>query len=216
MTGHMGYALTDLYVEGRTHAPQADLLKAMAITRGQPILLHSPHELKERLEQISWIENAVVQRRLPNTLYIRLRERKPVAFWQHNQKHYLVDPHGVILSCENPLTFEGLPVIVGNDAPVHAPAILKLLSEYPEVRQKVTALVRVGGRRWDIHLNNKVQVKLPEIKPEGALSRLTMLLKQNKVNSAELSVIDLRMPDKLVMRLSPAASIRLNGKGKET
>jgi cell division protein FtsQ len=216
MTGKVGYSLRDLYVQGRTYAPQDQLLKAIGLSQGEAILRFTPFELKERLEQITWIEEAVVQRRLPGTLYIKIRERQPVAFWQHNKKHFLVDPQGVILSCDNIKPFEGLPVIVGDDAPVHAPNILKVLSQYPEVRQQVTALVRVGGRRWDIHLQNKVQVKLPEGKADGALARLTTLLKKNKVNPAELAVIDLRLPDKLVMRLSPAASIQLHGKGKET
>ena len=150
MTGKVGYSLRDLYVQGRTYAPQDQLLKAIGLSQGEAILRFTPFELKERLEQITWIEEAVVQRRLPGTLYIKIRERQPVAFWQHNKKHFLVDPQGVILSCDNIKPFEGLPVIVGDDAPVHAPNILKVLSQYPEVRQQVTALVRVGGRRWDI------------------------------------------------------------------
>lgn len=38
---------------------------------------------------------------------------------------------------------------------------------------KITALVRIGGRRWDIQLNRQVTIKLPEAKLMKQLQNLT-------------------------------------------
>lgn len=215
-TGRMGFCLVDVLVEGRQNAPIEKILKVVNVRRGDPLLSYDPYQIKKQLEEISWIRQATVKRQLPGIIFIQLNERQPVALWQHQQRHYLVDEQGVIISSDNLQAFDKLPIIVGGDAPVHAPHILHLLENFPDLRKRLTALVRVGGRRWDLHLNRTLQIKLPETKVEGALVRLDLLIKQKKINPSEVSVVDLRVQNQMVMRLSPAAAMRLKGKEKET
>lgn len=215
-TGKLGFRVSDVFVEGRHNAPADLILKVVNIQRGKPLLSYNPHDIKQQLEEISWIRQATVKRQLPNIIFIQLVERQPVALWQHQQRHYLVDEKGVIISGDNLQAFDKLPIIVGRDAPVHAPHILSLLNKFPDIRNKITALVRVGERRWDLQLDRTLQIKLPETGIEEALVKLDLLIKQKKVNSKEVSVVDLRVKNQMVMRLSPAAAMRLKGKGKET
>jgi cell division protein FtsQ len=215
-TGRIGLRLSDILVEGRQNAPIEKILTVVNARQGDPLLVHDPYLIKKRLEEISWIRQATVKRQLPGIIFIQLQERQPVALWQHQQKHYLVDEQGVIISSDNLQAFDKLPVIVGGDAPVHAPHILRLLEKFPDIRKRLTALVRVGGRRWDLHLDKSLQVKLPETKVEDALVRLALLIQQKKINPSEVAIVDLRVQNQMVMRLSPTAAVRLRGKGKET
>lgn len=215
-TGRMGLRLSDVLVEGRQNAPIEKILQVVNVRQGDPLLAYDPYLIKKQLEEISWIRKASVKRQLPGIIFIQLQERQPVALWQHQQKHYLVDEQGVIISSENLQAFDKLPIIVGGDAPVHAPHILHLLEKFPDVRKRLTALVRVGGRRWDLHLNKSLQIKLPETKVEDALVRLALSIQQKKINPSDVAVVDLRVQNQMVMRLSPTAAVRLKGKGKET
>lgn len=215
-SGKMGFSVSDVLVEGRKNAPIEKILKVVDVRRGNPLLSYDPYQIKKDLEELSWIRQATVKRQLPGIIFIQLSERQPVALWQHQQKHYLVDEQGVIISSDNLQGFDKLPIIVGGDAPVHATHVLHLLEKFPDIQKRMTALVRVGGRRWDLHLDRTLQIKLPEIKVEEALVRLSLLIKQKKVNSKEVSVIDLRVKNQIVMRLSPSAAVRLKGRGKET
>lgn len=215
-SGRMGFCLSDVLVEGRHNASIEKILKVVNVRRGDPLFAYDPYQIKAQLEEISWIRHATVKRQLPGIIFIQLDERQPVALWQHQQKHYLVDEQGVIISSDNLQSFDKLPIIVGSDAPVHAPHILHLLEKFPDLRKRLSALVRVGGRRWDLHLDRTLQIKLPETKLEEALVRLDLLIKQKKINPTELSVVDLRVQNQMVMRLSPSAAMRLKGKGKET
>jgi len=215
-TGRLGFCLTDVLVEGRQNAPLEKVLKVVDVHHGAPLLGYDPYQIKKQLEEISWIRKATVKRQLPGVIFIQINERLPVALWQHHQHHYLVDELGVIISSDNLEVFNKLPVIVGGDAPVHAPHILHLLEKFPSIKKRLTALVRVGGRRWDVHLDKTLHIKLPEIKIEEALARLDLLIKQKRVNTSEVSVIDLRVHNQMVVRLSPSTSVRLKGKGKET
>lgn len=211
-----GLKVEEIMVTGRAYASAQKILSAIQLTRGDPILSRSVDEIKSSIEEISWIKRAHVQRRLPNILYISLEERQPIAIWQHQKVHYLVDADGVIISAENVAQFKQLPVVVGGDAPLHVPQILRILERFPEVRKQITALVRVGGRRWNLQLKNALEVKLPETKPEEALARLNLLLAQNKIDPSEMATVDLRVDNQMIMRMSPAAAIRLKEEGNET
>ena len=50
--------------------------------------------MKARLESLGWVRNALVQRRLPDSVYIGLTEAEPVALWQLDGAFQLMDRTG--------------------------------------------------------------------------------------------------------------------------
>lgn len=215
-TAKFGFRVNDIMVQGRQFTSGEKILKAMQLKTGDPIFKLSPQEIRETLKEVPWIEEAHVHRQLPSTIYVKIIERVPIAIWQHQQNHYLVDGQGVIITNENLSQFKKLPVIVGGDAPLHVPKILTILEKFPQVYSQITALVRVGGRRWDIQLNRHITIKLPESNVPEALAKLDKLIKQQKLDLKEITTIDLRIRDKTIMNLSPEGDSRLKGKGSET
>ncbi len=97
--------------------------------------------------------------------------------------------------------FAHLPIVVGDDAPAHAEALLFLLATEPDLQKRVTAAVRVGGRRWNLKLDNGIDVRLPEEDAASAWSRLATLERDNKLLSRDVVAIDLRLPDRLIVRV---------------
>ncbi len=215
-SAHMGLRIDEVFVEGRQHSPQDIILAAVQAQRGHPILAYNLEAIKSNLEKIDWIKSATVQRRLPNLLYIQMIERKPIALWHHQKSFFLVDQEGVVITSPGVTQFQHLPVVVGADAPVHAPKILALLEKFPEIRKRLSSLVRIRERRWDLSLENSILVKLPEDSVEDALARLSLLIEQKKISKDETSVVDLRVPKQIILRLSKAAAVRIKIKGKET
>jgi cell division protein FtsQ len=215
LTKNLGYRIDQIYVEGRFYAPAHDVLKATELKRGDALFLKDLESIKESIEEISWIEKAEIVRRFPGTIIIKLTERKPVAFWQHQQKRYLIDAFGVVIGVDQTGSFAKLPVVVGKDAPQNAPKVLQLLTLYPEVQKRITGLTRINQRRWDLHLNQKLVIKLPESNIEGALARLNFLLEAKKINLDEVKMIDLRLPKQLIAKVTQEAAVRLKLKAKE-
>ena len=82
-TGLLGFTVSDVTVEGRETTDGETILAALAARPGTPILAVSPKRAKQQLESLPWVRTAVIERRLPGTLYVRLVERKPLALWQH-------------------------------------------------------------------------------------------------------------------------------------
>jgi cell division protein FtsQ len=94
--------------------------------------------------------------------------------------------------------------------------MLTLLEKFPLIRQKLTSLTRVRDRRWDLIILGNVHVKLPDENIEKALATLSLLIEQKKVVSGEVSCIDLRIKDKIIMRVTQIAAIGIKMKGRET
>jgi cell division protein FtsQ len=202
-TARLGLAVTDIEVEGRVMSGREPVLRAVGAERGTPILAVSPTQIKAQLEALPWVRTAAVERRLPDTLHIRLVERTPLAFWQRQGKLLLIDQDGTVITGDRLDRFPGLIVTVGDDAPTHAAALLEMLAGEPTLSGRVVAAVRVGGRRWDLHLDNGIDVELPEERAEDAWAQLAQLERSSRLLARNVEVVDMRLPDRLVVRVTP-------------
>lgn len=209
MTGIGGLRVEQVMVEGRKMVDRQTVLAAVGLKRGQPILSFDLAAARERLEHVAWVESAVVERRLPDLIYVRLTERTPMALWQHEGRFSVIDAKGVVVVDGNVGSYANLPIVVGPDAPTKADSLLLLLSTEPEIKARVAAAVRVGGRRWNLHLDNGVDVKLPEEDAASAVARLAEINRTNQLVDRDVKVIDLRQPDRLVLQLGPNSAERL-------
>lgn len=203
LSRHAGFSVKEIVVEGRTRTERGDILKVLGAKKGSPILAFDPHEALEKLCDISWVKNGTVERRLPSTIYVRLTERKPIALWQHNKRFFLIDDEGHALReaplGENP----ALPLVVGAGAGKEAAALLTQLSRHPSIFRRMRAAVRVGKRRWDLHMDNKIIVKLPEEDAKKALTRLDNLISRQNILDRDIVALDLRLPDRMTVETPP-------------
>lgn len=195
------FKLIDVTVEGREYVEPAAILKALDVQLGQSLLAIDLQESRKRIEAIDWVENATVERRLPDTLYVTLRERRAVAIWQNGNEYTLIDRNGrTVRASRMPPGAEKLLLLGGTGAPEHVGELLLLLAYEPDVARQLRAAVWVGQRRWNLVLNNDVQIWLPEEDAVAALKRLAKLQADYRLLSREFGVVDLRLPDKLYLR----------------
>jgi len=197
----LGLVVTDIRVEGRETTDAATITRALAAERGTPILAVSPSRAKQQLETLPWVRSATIERRLPNTLFVRLVERRPLAVWQHGSKHELIDRDGEVIAVNDLGPFARLPTVVGDDAAAHAAGLLDMLASNSELAGRVTAAVRVDERRWNLRIDNAIDVLLPQQKPAEAWARLAELERSNQLLKRDIQIVDMRLPDRLVLRV---------------
>ena len=195
-----GFAVGDVLVEGRRETTRAALLNAVGVRRGDPILALDVEAIRDRLVKIGWIADATVQRRLPGTVYLRVWEREAMAIWQRKGRFVLVDETGAVIGTEGLDRYGHLKVIVGADAPRHAPALLDMLATAPPLMARVRAAVWVGGRRWNLRLDDGIDIRLPEENAQAAWSRLATLERDRRLLTRDIIAVDLRIRDRLVVQ----------------
>jgi len=204
-TAQLGLRIEEVLVEGRARTEGEEILARLGLEVGRPILAVDPEAARAELEALPWVSAASVERQLPDTLYIRLTEREPLALWQEQGVIQVIDRDGAVIPGVEPRRFAHLPLVVGPDAPAHAAKLIAVMNSEPELRQRVTAAVRVGGRRWNIQIEGRIDVRLPEADAAAAWSQLAQIERQQGLLSRDVVIIDLRLPDRLVVRTDPDA-----------
>jgi cell division protein FtsQ len=202
-TASAGLRVNDVVIQGRANTPEPLLRAAIGVSKGDPILGFSVEMARQRIETLSWVEHATVERRLPSTLVVYLQERRPFAIWQNQGKFVLIDRTGQVVTNENLAEFHQLPLVVGPGAPAAAASLLDALTDHPDLQKRITAAVRVGERRWNLRLTNGADVMLPEGHEAQAIARLMQLQQEHALLDRPLAAIDMRLGDRLVVRPRP-------------
>lgn len=205
ITSTAGIETKNIYIEGRQYV-DVDALKAIIDTdKGDPLLAFDPDQIKARIEKLSWVRSAQVERRLPDTIYIKLEERQPMALWQRDKRLSLIDGEGVILTEHNLESFKNYIILTGKEAPLRSVFLLELLKAEPVLYEKTEAATLVSNRRWDIKLKGDITVKLPESETALALRRLVSMHEEEGLMDKDIQVIDMRDPQRITVRTKPGA-----------
>ena len=215
-TARLGFRVEDILAVGRTQTGREELLKAVRVSKGAPILAFDIEAARHRVENLPWIKNAQIERILPQTIFMKVEEREPLAIWQHQGQFSLIDNEGVVILRDQLDHFANLIVVVGEGAPQHAAQLIEILSNEPQLHALVEAAVWVGGRRWNIRLAGNIDVRLPEINPMHAWKRLGEYERTHSVLDRDVRVLDLRMPDRLIVRKTPRKTPSINANGQKT
>lgn len=197
-----GFQVADITVSGRRRTPAEQLVSALGAHYGDPILGVDIAAARARVEALPSVRAAAVERRLPGAIHLSIVEREPVALWQTDGRFVLVDRdgHRIPGAIEG---FEDLPLVVGDGAPARTDELFALLATEPELAARVKAAIRVGNRRWNVKLDDVekgLEARLPELDTEAAWHRLAELEKTRALSGKQITLIDLRVPDRLILK----------------
>ena len=207
-----GLKLRHIQVRGRSHISKETLLAALDLQLDAPIFSINLQALHNRVSQIGWVKNVIIERRLPGTIHIVLDERMPVALLQNNANHQLIDATGAVIEGADPRDFTHLKVVAGENAAANAAPILAALRTEPELYSEVWAISFRSERRWDVYLKNGMEIRLPESDPILAWSHLALIDREKAITSRDLAVIDLRIRKQLIVE----PNIPVRGEGSKT
>ena len=93
-------------VQGAVYTDPAQLSAIVDELRGDAILLVDTRQIERQLESIAWVESARVSTQFPHTVFIDIRERKPIAtFAGSDGKFRVIDRDGRVLD-----VVDGVPI----------------------------------------------------------------------------------------------------------
>ncbi len=205
-----GFEVRHVLVSGRLKTDRQTLVEALGIRIGEAMFVIDLEAARARVTSLAWVRDASIRRRMPDTVVIELVERRPLAIWQHQGELFVVDSVGEVIGGAQPEDHPGLFLVVGPGAPAAAADLLALLGLTPDLAPRVLAAVRIGQRRWKLHLDGGIDIHLPEEGMQEAWLALAGVDRSNGLLSRDVTTIDLRLPDRLVVRLTEEAKERLD------
>jgi cell division protein FtsQ len=201
-----GFRITSVALSGNVRVSREEVLAIAGVTGTTSLLFLDVVAVRERLRTNPWIADATVLKLYPGELQVSLTERQAFALWQKDRHVSVIAEDGTVLEPYIAPALGQLPLVVGQGAQTRAKVFLALLERYPAIRDQVRASILVGERRWNLRLRNGLDIRLPETDAASALDRLVALERDNKISTRDITAIDLRLPDRVTVRLSPAAA----------
>ncbi len=201
-----GMRIASVSLSGQRQVSREEIFAAAGVTDHSSLLFLDVLEARTKLETIPWVAEATVRKLYPDRLQITVTEREAFALWQLHGKVQVIAADGTVLSAKLEPRLVTLPFVVGQGAAARARDFLAVLDRYPAIRDQVRASVFVAERRWNLRLKNGIDVRLPERDMERALATLVRLDSEKKLLSRDITAVDLRLADRVTVRLSDAAA----------
>lgn len=184
---------------------QRQILGIMDILLPVSVLDTDLADLRDLVLGLNAVKSASVRFAEDGVLEVRIVERIPAMVWRDLNRIYLLDENGVtVAEVPRRSVRSDLPLVVGTGASTALLEAREMFSILEPMDTQVLGLVRMGERRWDVVFENSV-VKLPALGAANALRELMDMQAQTNILERDASVIDMRDPNRTVLRLSEDA-----------
>lgn len=210
-TTAIGLGVNNVKVTGNVRTSDIDVLGALGLDGSTSLVGISAKAAQKAIASLPWVASADVLKIYPDTLSVVIHERKPFAVWQHDGRLSVIDSKGrIIVPFQTGSVDSKLPVVVGQGAATSAAAFVADVRSRPALADRVKDFIRVGDRRWDLELKNGVTVKLPQDGADHAMDEVIALDGRNGLLSRDITTVDMRLDDRVVVRLTQDALERRN------
>lgn len=163
-------------------------------------------DLRARAQSLDAVESADLRVRSQGMLQVVIKERDPVVIWRTEDGLTMLDATGHrVAGLAERRDRPDLPLIAGEGADAATAEALALLAAAEPLLPRLRGLVRLGERRWDVMLDRDQRLMLPADDPAAALERLIALDRAEDLLARDVTVVDLRVPLRPVLRLAPDA-----------
>jgi cell division protein FtsQ len=145
-------AITDITVAGAQRVASEEVLAASGIVQGQNIFSFSKDEVLSRLKANPWLESVEINRELPGTIEITVKERDAIALVKLDSL-YVMDSGGVIFKKYSAEEGLDLPVVTGLTKE-------SLAAGAENIETRLMELISVLTNRSGFNITNVSEIKI--------------------------------------------------------
>lgn len=200
-----GFELTNVQALGTNHVNELKVYQAVLGNgnRGKAMPFVDLGAIRWRLLQFSWVEEARVSRRLPDTIVVDIVERTPVAILSRPGRLVLIDAKGHELEPVSADRVGKRMVLSGPGAAVQIGPLTALLEAAPALKSQIKAAEWIGNRRWNLTFRTGQVLALPEGQEPAARALITFaqLDGRNRLLGGSAMAFDMRASDRIYMRM---------------
>ncbi|QDY99303.1 FtsQ-type POTRA domain-containing protein [Nitratireductor mangrovi] len=203
-----GFAISDVRISGHRETSEIDILQRLELDGWTSLVGFDVDHARSRIAAMPWVRSASVRKIYPDAVEIAIEEKQPFAIWQRGSDLTLIERSGAEIAPFRSERYATLPLVVGVGAAQKAQLIVHKVGLHPGLASRVRGYVRVADRRWNLRLENGITVKLPEDGERAALADLAALDQAQGLLSRDIVAVDMRLDDRLVVKLTPEAVVR--------
>ncbi len=219
-----GFGIKAVTITGARELSESEILAIAGIGPRNSLAFLNVADIRASLKAVPLVKEVSVSKLYPNRLLIDVEERQPYALWQKDGSVSIVAADGTVIDELHDARYETLPLVTGAGANAKIGDYVALLEAAGDLRPRIRAGIFVAGRRWTLKTLGGIEIVLPERNPADALSRLALLEHDSHILEKDILSLDLRLPGRVVARLSVEAGAarqealakKTKGKGAQT
>lgn len=205
-----------IQVAGAKQTQAAEVREAVALGAEDHLLLLSTGTVAADVEELPWVKDASVHRRLPGTVQIKIEERKPAVVVTVEAGSWTVDEYGHVL--QEGVTSKSLPTLTGAvitrlepgervDADQVSGGLAVWRSLPGAVRPDVASVVAAAPERIALALKDGTIVRYGGAVRLGAKNKvLTALLTRLEAEGRKATYLDVSVPSTPAVGPAPIAA----------
>ena len=196
------FQIKNVIIEGSEKSNISEIENNVTEFKGNLIGLNF-NSIKEIVESSEWVKRASIKKVLPSTLKINVTENDPYAIYFQEGKSFLIDLDGSIITEINLNNYEDdLLFVRGENSPELLEQLIRDISiAFPNLTQTLEEVEFIEKRRWNLKLNNKLLVKLPDENIQQSLKNLKQLFEEQEVMESNIIEIDLRIQGRAALKV---------------
>ena len=195
-TNISNFKLKKIEIENNYFLEEKDIKKSLAEIYNKNLIFINKKDIESALIKNSLIESFLVKKKYPNTLKLKIFEKKPIAILVNKKKKFYLSDKIEIINFNALKNYNDLPYVFGNkkDFKLLYNNLKKI--NFPINIIKKYTLYESG--RWDIITVNDKIIKLP-LKNYNQNLKNYMDIK-SKVNFKKYFLFDYRIENQLILK----------------
>jgi cell division protein FtsQ len=188
--------IKEIIVENNSLVKKKDVKKLLIPIYNKNIIFLDNKEIEKALTQNSFIETFDVKKKYPQTLKIRIFEKKPIAILLNKKKKFYLSDKIELIEFENIKKYQDLPYVFGNrdDFKIFYNDLKKINFPF----DLISKYTLYESKRWDLETKDKIVIKLHS---KNYLKNINNYLdSRNKQNFKKYKIFDYRINNQLILK----------------
>ncbi len=192
----LNFKVKKIIIENNILLDEKEIKKMLMQIYEKNLLVLDNKKIEYLLKKNSFIDSFKIKKKYPNTLKIKIFEKRPIAVLFKKKKKFYLSENIDLIQFEELQNFQDLPYIFGNEKKFKV--IYEDLKKINFPFDQIKRFTLYETNRWDLEtLDNKI-IRLPSENYLESLENYTQL--KNKKNFIKYKVFDYRIKNQLILK----------------
>ena len=190
------FNIKEINIENNLLIKDEELKKLLEPIYNKNIFFLKNKEIEEILIRNSFVDSFDLKRKYPNTLKIKIYEKKPIAILFNKKKKFYLSEKNKLIDFKNLSNFKGLPYIFGDE--INFKILYIKLKKINFPLDLIKKYMFYETNRWDIETKDNKMIKLPIKNYTQSLENYLKI--KSKSEFKKYRVFDYRIKNQLILK----------------
>ena len=190
------FDIKKINIENNFLTKKKDIKKSLAVFYERNLIFLNNQEISKVLTSNSFIESFEIKKKYPNTLNIRIFEKRPIAILLDKKKKFYLSEKIDLIEFKKLQDFSNLPYVYGSQKEFKI--FYDNLKTINFSLDQIEKFILYKSNRWDIETKNKKTIKLPTKNYIKSLKNYLNL--KDKKSFTKYQLFDYRIENQLILK----------------